>query len=144
MKPITIVCASFCGTGKTYLCRRYPDKYIEFECWKYFDGSFPKNYIEDIKSKIGNVEYIFISTNPIVLRRLHKEGVPIKLFYPEKNLKNEYLKRYIKRGSATDFTETLDKYWHSWIDELKEQKYCEQIVLKSGEHIQSALGGFDK
>ncbi len=144
MKSTTTVCASFCGTGKTYLCEKYPDKYIELECWKYGAINFPKNYIEDIKSKIGRIEYIFISTNPIVLRQLYKEGVPVKLFYPENNLKNEYLKRYIKRGSVTDFTEMLSKHWHGWIDELKEQKHCEQIVLKSGEHIQSALGGFDK
>jgi len=135
----TNVCAAFCGTGKTYLCNKFADKYMEFECWKYTTGDFPTNYINDIKSKIKKIKYIFISTNPVVLKKLYKQKIEVNLFYPDNNLKNEYLLRFAKRGSSSDFIKTLDEYWDTWLNELNKQCYCKQTVLKSGEYLQNVI-----
>lgn len=135
----TNVCAAFCGTGKTYLCNKFTDKYMEFECWKYTTSDFPLNYINDIKSKIKKINYIFISTNPVVLKELYKQKIKVNLIYPDINLKNEYLLRFVKRGSHSDFIKTLDKYWDDWINELNKQNYCKQTVLKSGEYLQNVI-----
>jgi len=137
----TLIISAFCGTGKTYLCENSNKKIIEFECWKYDKSVFPNNCVADIKSKIGEVDIIFISTNPLVLNALTKIGKKIILIYPEFKLKNEYIKRYSNRGSSDDFMLMLSKYWGSWLREIKENKGCQHIRLKTGEYIVNVLPG---
>lgn len=135
----TVLCAAWCGTGKTYICEKTDIKAIEIEYWKYKDNGLQKEYLNDIKSQIGKVDYIFISTDPDGLKLLNKEGYDITLIYPENKLRNEYLDRYIKRDSPYDFIGTFMKHWNIWIDELKQQRYCKHIVLKSGEYLQGVI-----
>jgi hypothetical protein len=135
----TVLCAAFPGSGKTYICEQSGGNSIEIEYWKYKDNESNKDYIEDIKKHIGKVDYIFISTDPDGLKLIYKEGFDILLVYPENELRNEYLDRYIKRGSPYDFIGAFMKYWDTWINELKEQSYCKHIILKSGEYLQNVL-----
>ena len=135
----TIIYASFCGTGKSYLCEKYPNTYKEIECWKYRDDDFPKNYIQDVIMLFGKTKYLFISTDPVILRELNKLGFNIRLIYPNNKLRNEYLDRYIERNSSNDFIGMIMKNWNTWIDELKEQKYCEHIILEEGEYLKDVI-----
>ena len=128
-----MIYAAFCGTGKSYLANTFPNDYIEFECWKYQGSDFPNNYIREIISK--DAKYIFISTNPIVLKELNKLGYEIQLCYPKNELKEEYFKRYVERGSSSDFLEMLDANWDKWLDELKNETYCNHIVLDKNEYL---------
>lgn len=134
-----MICAAFCGTGKSYLVETYCNNFIEFECWKYQSNEFPINYINDIVSAIGKYDYIFISTNPIVLNKLHELGYAINLYYPKNELKSEYITRYINRGSSDEFVSTLDQYWDVWINELILQYYCTHTILSSGEYLQNVI-----
>ena len=81
----TVLCAAFCGTGKTYICDNTDIKGIEVEYWKYKESGLYKEYIEDIKKHIGDVDYIFISTDPEGLKLLHIEGFDITLSIQEMN-----------------------------------------------------------
>jgi len=135
----TIIVSAFCGTGKTHLCNDFNINYIEFECWKYENDNFPTNYIEDIKSQIGKVDYIFISTNPVVLKELNKLGIEITLVYPKLKLRKEYLKRYEDRGSTNNFIKMIDDNWYDWLYELHEQSYCNHIELSSDEYLSNVL-----
>lgn len=128
-----MIYAAFCGTGKSYLATTFTNDYIEFECWKYQGSDFPNNYIREIISK--EAKYIFISTNPVVLRELNKLGYEIQLCYPKNELKEEYFKRYVERGSSSDFLEMLDVNWDKWLDELKGETYCNHIVLDKNEYL---------
>lgn len=134
----TTLFAAFCGSGKTYICEKTNIKAIEIEYWKYKDG-LQKEYIDDVRKNIGKVDYIFISTDPEGLKLLHENGFEITLVYPENELRNEYLDRYILRDSPYDFIGTFMKYWNLWIDELKDQKYCKHIVLKSDQYLKDVL-----
>lgn len=138
-KTNTVLCAAFCGTGKSYLSKKFKDSYTEIECWEYRKGDFPKNYIQDILSKLGRTNYLFISTDPVILKRLNDLDIKILLIYPENELRDEYLDRYISRDDAYDFIGTIMKNWNIWIDELKEQNYCKHIVLGSGEYLKDVL-----
>lgn len=135
----TILYAAFCGTGKTYICEKTDVKAVEIEYWKYKDNGLQKEYIEDIKKYFGKVKYIFIATDPEGLKLLLDEGFDITLVYPEHELRNEYLDRYIERNSPHEFIGVFMKYWKPWINELKEQRYCKHIVLKSGQHLYDIL-----
>lgn len=135
----TVLCAAFPGTGKTFLCEKTSVKAVEVEYWKYKDKS-KKAYVDDINKYLGIVDYIFISTDPEGLNILHKEGFGITLIYPKNELREEYLNRYIKRDSPYDFIGSFMKYWHIWIDELKQLSFCKHIVLDSGQYLQSVIG----
>jgi len=139
LKTNTILCAAFCGTGKTFICEKTDIKAIEIEYWKYKDKGLQKKYIRDIKKHLNMVDYIFISTEPDGLELLHNEGFDITFVYPENELRNEYLDRYIERDSPHEFIGAFMKYWNNWINELKEQKYGKHIILKKGEYLQDVL-----
>jgi len=135
----TVLCAAFCGTGKSYLCKNFPNTCKEIECWEYRQGDFPNNYIQDVIGAFGKTKYLFISTDPVILKELHKTGIEILLIYPVNQLRNEYLDRFLNRDSPCDFIGAVMKYWNVWINELKEQKYCKHIVLQSGQYLQNVL-----
>ena len=138
-KKHTVLCAAFCGTGKSYLCNNFPDMYKEIECWTYRNGDFPNNYIKDVINMLGEIKYLFISTDPEILNGLNKLGIEIQLFYPQNELRNDYLDRYIDRDSPYDFIGTIMKNWDIWIDELKKQNYGKHTILKKGEYLQDVL-----
>jgi len=135
----TILCAAFCGTGKTHICEKTNINAIEIEYWKYKDKGLEKEYVEDIKNHLGKVEYIFIATDPEGLKLLHNEGLNITLIYPKNELRNEYLDRYLDRDSSHDFIGVFMKYWNPWINQLKEQDYCKHIVLDKGQYLLDVL-----
>ena len=135
----TILYAAFCGTGKTYVCDQTDINAIEIEYWKYKDKGLQKEYIKDVKKQIGNIDYILLSTEPDGLKLLQEQGIDITLVYPKNELRNEYLDRYINRDSPYDFIGTFMKHWNIWINELKEQNYCNHIILNSGEYLQDVL-----
>jgi len=135
----TIICAAFCGSGKTYICERTHIKSIEIEYWKYKDKGLIEEYMGEINKHMGNVAYIFISTDPEGLKLLHRAGFNIVLVYPRNDLRNEYLDRFITRDSPTDFIGAFMKYWNVWINELKELSYCKHIVLNSGKYLLDVL-----
>jgi len=139
MMDNTKICAAFCGTGKSYLSNNFPDTYKEIECWEYRKGDFPINYVNDVISAMGKTKYLFISTDPIILKELNKRGVEIQLYYPQNELRNEYLDRFIERVSPLDFVGAIMVNWHKWINQLKEQNYCKHTVMNSGEYLQDVI-----
>ena len=139
VKEKTIVCAAWCGTGKTYVCNQTNISAVEIEYWKYKDKGLQKKYIKDVKNQIGKVDYILISSDPEGVKLLQRKGFDIILVYPENELRNEYLDRYIDRDSSCDFIGAFMKYWNAWLNEFKEQKYCNHIVLKSGEYLHDVI-----
>lgn len=140
----TIICAAFCGTGKSYLCNNNPHDYMEYECWKYRKGDFPDNYVNDVISAIGNTKYLLISTDPVILKELNKRGFIIELYYPKNELRCEYLNRYLIRDSPVDFIGAIMKYWDIWLEELKQQNYCKHIILEKGQYLQNVLSKYSK
>lgn len=135
----TEIISAFCGTGKSYLCNNFPNDYKEVECWEYRTGDFPNNYIKDVISLIDNTKYIFISTDPVILRALNELNIKFHLVYPDNTLRNEYLDRYIERDNPYDFIGTIMKNWNIWINELKDIKFCNHTVLKSGEYLNDII-----
>jgi hypothetical protein len=134
---ITKIYAAFCGTGKTYFSENTHVKCVEIEFWKYKDSQL--EYIEEVKKYFGNVDYIFISTDPTGLKLLHQQGYNFILVYPENELRNEYLDRYINRYSPHEFIGAYMKYLNIWLDELKQITFCNHIVLMSKEYLSTYI-----
>jgi hypothetical protein len=132
----TILCAAFPGTGKTFICNNSKLKAIEVEFWQY---ESQKQYIQDVKAQIGKVDFVFLSTEVEGLQLLYNEGLEICLVYPKKNLRNEYLDRYIERDNPYDFIGTMMKFWDTTIEKLQEQKYCKHFVLEKNQYLNDVL-----
>lgn len=132
-----MIVSAFCGVGKSYLCDN--DNYSEVECWKYSnDPNFPKNYVKEVKNQLKNNKIVFISTNPVTLDELKRQGLDFLLIYPDVSLKDEYMTRYKERGSHEDFINTLDEHWDNWITELEGYE-CNKIKVGQGEYLSDVL-----
>lgn len=134
------VIAAFCGTGKSYLCKNYPNKFHEIECWEYRRGDFPKNYVKDVLDILNTSnKKLFISSDPVILNELNNYDISIKLFYPSNELREEYLDRYINRTSPCDFIGAVMINWHKWLNELKMQDYCDHTVLYENQFLMDVI-----
>ena len=138
-----LIMSAFPGTGKSeYLRQGEGSGYMPqgFACdsdSSNFDKSeFPSNYIEHIKSKIDDgYARIFVSSHKEVREALLKNEIEFTLVYPDRELKEEYLRRYKERGSSESFINLISNNWDLWLTELENQTGCKHIVLKSNQFI---------
>lgn len=140
-----IVCG-FPGVGKSTLFKELKDsgtKVLDSDSSTFDKADFPANYIKHIKEQTGKGYTILASSHDVVRDALIKEGMNFTLVYPDKSLKEEYLKRYKERGSPESFVKLLDSNWDKWIgqcDDL-EDKHVSKIVLKAGEFLTADKAG---
>jgi hypothetical protein len=142
----TILVSAFPGTGKSfYHSHRYVDA-LPFKMSSDSDSSkfdkkeFPENYIQHIKEEIiKETPIVFVSSHKAVRDALVFYNLPFVLVYPSKDLKEEYLERYKKRGSNDNFIQLISNNWGNWIDECRLQDYCFHIELKKGQFIADVI-----
>lgn len=142
VSPILI--SAFPGTGKTYFRDQYPATTLDSDSSQFSwdkDGNrnpdFPQNYIQHIKEKLqkGVGLIIFVSSHKVVRDALLENNIHFLLIFPERELKEEYLKRFRDRGSDNAFVDLLKKNWDVWMDDMESQIGCEVVRLKSGEFL---------
>jgi hypothetical protein len=136
----TLVVSAFPGCGKSHLFRNKGEKKILDSDSSTFDKSqFPQNYIEHIKSNIGQADIILVSSHKVVRDALVSESISFTLVYPSRDIKDEYIQRYIDRGNDDKFVELLKKNWETWMDELEIQSDCNKVELKNGEYLSDII-----
>jgi len=142
---ITRVICGFPGVGKTHFVDNNMGSYkaIDSDSSSYSwlsegvrNPAFPENYIEHIKSNVGKVGFIFVSTHKEVIDALDETGIKFELVYPDIELKDEYLKRFKDRGDDDSFIELMDKNWESFIGSLREREGVDKTVLRSSEYLE--------
>ncbi len=104
-------------------------------------SEFPMNYVEHIKklaSKIGGYEYVLVSCHKEVREELDAQGIPYVVVIPEIECKNEYMKRYLKRGDKSEFIAQMYANWEDWHKEI-EQNAPAVIHLSAGETLADIL-----
>lgn len=136
----TLVISAFPGCGKSHFFRNNKDKEVlDSDSSKFDKTHFPQNYIEHIKSNLGKVDIIMVSSHKEVRDVLVENKIPFILVYPSPNIKDEYIQRYIDRGNTGYFVELLDKNWELWLNELEEQVGCEKIKLEEGQYLSDVI-----
>jgi hypothetical protein len=136
----TIVISAFPGCGKSHLFRNKGDKQIlDSDSSKFDKSKFPQNYIDHIKSNIGTADMILVSSHKEVRDALVDNGIDFTLVYPNKDIKDEYIQRYIDRGNEDKFVELLKNNWNIWIPELEKQQGCKKIELNGGQYLSDVL-----
>lgn len=101
--------------------------------------NFPLNYINAIRSAQENFEYILVASHKAVRDALEAEGIPYIIVAPRKELKNEYLKRYLQRGSEIEFIELLNEKWDEFLSDIATAD-VPVIWLDKGEYMSDVLG----
>ena len=147
LKENQLVISAFPATGKTYYCcngdwsHYMPPNFATDSDSSNFDKSnFPSNYIEHIKHLIElGVHRIFVSSHKEVRDALVENGIDFVLVYPKSELKDEFIDRYKKRGSADEFINLVSKNWDLLMEQLKQQKGCKHIELDSGQYLSNVI-----
>jgi hypothetical protein len=145
----TLIISAFPGTGKTYFYNNSNKRVLDSDSsnFSWIDGGgigpsvrnpeFPQNYIDHIKENIGKYDIILVSSHKEVRESLVKNGIKFTLIYPERNLKDEYLQRYINRGSDDKFIGIMYRNWDLFIDDMDNQEKCEKVVFLENTHLSS-------
>lgn len=143
-----VICG-FPGIGKSTLFKELKDsdfKVLDSDSSTFDKAHFPDNYIKYIKEETDKGYTILASSHDVVRDALLKEKMLFTLVYPDKTLKEEYLKRYKERGSPEAFVKLLDSNWDKWIGQCDDlnSDYVHKVKLKAGEFIDAKKAGIIK
>lgn len=113
-----MIFAAYAGTGKSYVAQKY-DNILDMVIVPY-KYKFPEGYRKEQFSALEsqNVEYV--------------------LCYPEKSLKEEYRRRYQKRGNEETFIRIFIDNWDMWMSSF-EKRCCKKYVMHQGEFLSDFL-----
>jgi hypothetical protein len=138
--PETVVISAFPGCGKSHLFRNKGEKHIlDSDSSKFDKSNFPENYIEHIKSNIGVADMILVSSHKEVRDALVDNDIKFILVYPNREIKDEYIQRYIDRGNEEGFVKLLNQNWDTWMSELESQTGCEKRKLEAGQYLSDVI-----
>lgn len=134
----TLLISAFPGCGKStaYMLLKNKLKVFDSDSAFFPKINFPKNYIEHIKSNIGDADIIFISSHLEVRDALRKENIPFHIMYPSIDRKEEFLKNYKDRGNGKNFIKNLKDNFERFINEIENEDFDgEKIKLIDGDFI---------
>ena len=114
----TVIISGFPGVGKSFLGKNNDD-FIDLDSSRYAGEDRWQRYKERIEDALGIYKYIFVSSHQETRDILNELGLKYYVVYPDKNLKEEYLKRYKERGSKEDFIDLIDNNFESFIDSIE-------------------------
>lgn len=150
MRP-TIVISAFPGTGKTHFATHSTRAILDSDSTSYSwvsegvrNPDFPVNYIAHIKENIGKADAVLVSSHKEVRTALVAADIRFVLVYPAIDLKEEYLERYRRRGSAQAFINLLGEKWEDWIFDCIAQEGCFHLMLESGEFLSDKFQRYAK
>lgn len=138
MRKDTFVISAFPACGKSYCFRNHQNIYTmldsdssEFSWVKDENGNntkvrnpdFPMNYIKHIKENIGKVDVIFVSSHEAVRKALYDNGIKVIIVYPNKDLKEEWIRRFKERGNDEGFINFISANWTNFIDDIEKEDY---------------------
>lgn len=142
----TFVISGFPCVGKSHCAKYKQDKYkiLDSDSSNYSwikDGNgnntkernpdFPNNYIDYIKSKIGEVDVILVSSHLEVRQALHNNKIKVVSVYPDRNMKRIWIKRLKKRNSPEGMINLISDNWFDMVDGMRlEELGFLKVVLK--------------
>lgn len=151
-----MIIAAYAGTGKTTFCNKYkhaldfyvmPFKYENYyEIQKEHSGESIKA-ADDLQLRFGwqyiyydallktireyPDEIIVIPTEMNIMNWLKNDGIPFTIVYPDYSLKDEYERRFIKRGNSESFINVFIGMWKEFIERFEKADFNNKVILKS-------------
>lgn len=138
---MAIIICGFSGIGKSSMAQVY-NNFIDLESSGYKTKDFPKNYIDEVERIIqednDGISYILLSCHAEVRAELQSRGIKYILVTPYRESKNEYLKRWLKRGNDINFISKMDENWNDMIISCHKDN-SPHIYLKENEYLSDIL-----
>lgn len=139
-----IIICGFAGIGKTTVkefCPNLRDKTFYDLSSSFFrkNEGWEKVYCDIAENMAKNYDYVFISTHNMVIDELLKRETKFYLVYPRRYCKDEYIQRYIKRGSSKEYVSKFMKNWDCFIDMLEGVRFENKIELRSGQYLSDVI-----
>lgn len=145
----TIICG-FSGIGKTTAEQKHR-RILDMESSGYShiwengiekgrNPQFPRNYIDKLEELMKNDEayYYLLSCHEEVRNELKARGLQYIIVLPYKECKNEYIKRWLKRGSPIEFIKSMNDRWEDMINSCAEDT-ASKIYLDEHEYLSDML-----
>jgi hypothetical protein len=144
---MTILVSAFPGIGKSYatdVLRKAGHNVSDSDSSLFPKTSFPQSYLAHIKTLIeqGNIDYLFISSHKDVREGLEEMGLKYYLMYPDpkQDLKEEFMERYIQRGSPPAFLELMSKQFEIFVESCAQPTPNSiHIPVGAGEYLYDKL-----
>lgn len=109
----------------------------------YDKSEFPDNYINwMVKTLQNNVLDGFlalVSSHDNVRAAMQERGLSYTLVYPDRSLKEEYIKRYTERGNVPGFIKLMQDKWDDFIDSCDQDPTPNKVILESGQFLKDVL-----
>lgn len=135
-----VIISGFSNIGKSTLKEFVDVNYIDLDtCYFKKIDNWVNIYIECILALKEKYDYVLITTYGDVLHELNKRNIEYYLVFPKKELKEEYKKRAIKRGSDKEFVEGFFLRWDIHIDDCINNKNKNKIVLNENEYLSDII-----
>jgi hypothetical protein len=143
-----IICG-FSGVGKSTAEQKRKNVH-DFESSIYshdFDGNdfvknekFPGNYIDAVmehcNERTGQI--YLLSCHQEVRDELKRRGIPYVIVLPTEDQRNEYVKRWLKRGSSIGFIKNMRYRWSEMLYSCVEDD-APRVYLREDEYIIDVL-----
>ena len=154
------IIAAYAGTGKSHFASLYPELTIDLVCMPYkyilsedtpYDESskanpenilnydWPYNYISTIKQNLESDKLLLIPSDFFILGFLREENLRYCLCYPQRNAKEIYQERYIKRGNSAEFINIFIDGWDKFMDCFEKDSYGQHIVLQPNQFLSDVI-----
>ena len=159
------------GCGKSYLCDKYPEKFVDVDelrlRHKYIvpenisreelertkgDRKFPRRaHYNDVVLAVENKLDQFLKEGKILIAAPHpfvfdyfvKRKIKFCFVYPNKNMKEEILKRFVNRGNGKKFITDIDGAFYKFYEEnCKENRSAVNYELGAGEYLEDLVKKF--
>jgi len=139
-----IIISGFAGIGKTGFLEHFPhlaDKRVFDLSSTYFrkNEGWEKVYCDLIETISKEYDYVFVSTHSMVIDELLARGTKFYIVYPRRYCKDEYVQRFLKRGSSKEYVAKFIKNWDHFIQMLDDVKSDKKIELRSGQYLSDVL-----
>jgi hypothetical protein len=152
-----MIIAAYAGTGKTSLANNHPNEFVDFACMPYkyvlspysnleesgkanfnniMRDEWPYNYVDAILAEKDCGKHLLIPTDLSTLMILRYKEVPYILCYPEREAKEEYRRRFVKRGNSADFIAVFIDMWDYFLEAFEKDDYGKLVVLKQDDYLE--------
>lgn len=143
------VVSGFPGVGKSYLFDHAGELTIldsdssQFS-WRepgIYNTRFPINYMEHIQANKDTCDLLLVSSHGVVRNALIKAQIKFTIVYPSVEMKEEFIQRYLERGSTVGFIELVSQMWEEWISEIEaiDSEFVTKIKLEPGQYLKDRL-----
>lgn len=104
------------------------------------NADFPKNYIDAVCEHMENhhIGIYLLSCHKEVREELKRRGLSYIIVMPDRHQKNEYIKRWLKRGSSIEFIQSMSDRWEEMINSCGLDD-APKLYLQQGEYISDVL-----